>query len=62
MKKIIVLGSKGMLGQMVKLYFTNEKFEVIVFDKRFTENNFISYFDELNSFEDGIVINCIGKN
>ena len=61
MKKIIVLGSKGMLGQMVKLYFTNEKFEVIVFDKRFTENNFISYFDELNSFEDGIVINCIGR-
>ena len=61
MKKIIVLGSKGMLGQMVKLYFTNEKFEVIVFDKRFTDNNFISYFEELNTFEDSIVINCIGR-
>lgn len=59
--RIIILGSKGMLGQMVKLYFTNEKYEVIIFNKRFSENNFISYIDELNSIQDGIVINCIGR-
>jgi dTDP-4-dehydrorhamnose reductase len=60
-KKIIILGSKGMLGQMVKSYFTTHEFEIIVYDKRFSEDNISSYLEELNSYNDGIVINCIGR-
>ena len=60
-KKIIILGSKGMLGQMVKSYFTTKGFQIIEFDTRFTENNFNEYLNELNSFEDSFVINCIGR-
>lgn len=50
-----------MLGQMVKSYFTNKKFKIFEFNKRFTEANFNSYINQINSFEDSFVINCIGK-
>ena len=60
-KKIIILGSKGMLGQMVCLYFNKNGYDVIEFNTRFTENNSILYFKELNKLEDGFVINCIGR-
>ena len=60
-KKIIILGSKGMLGQMVNSYFTAKEFQIIEFNTRFTENNFNEYLNELNSFEDAFVINCIGR-
>ena len=60
-KRIIILGSKGMLGQMVKSYFTIHGFELILYDKRFNEENISSYLDELNSYYDAIVINCIGR-
>jgi dTDP-4-dehydrorhamnose reductase len=61
LKKIILLGSKGMLGQMVKHFFVNEGYEIITYDKRFDENSINNYFDELNSIESSIVINCIGR-
>lgn len=60
-KNIIILGSRGMLGQMVDLFFKREGYNVIAFDERFTENNFISYVEKINEFDDSIVINCIGK-
>jgi len=58
---IVILGSKGMLGQMVESYFTSKEFQIIEFNTRFTENNFNEYLNELNSFEDAFVINCIGR-
>jgi dTDP-4-dehydrorhamnose reductase len=60
-KRIIILGSKGMLGQMVSQYFRKENFNVIIFDKRFTSDHMIQYVDELNSYDDAIIVNCIGK-
>ena len=61
MKNIIVLGSKGMLGQMVCLYFSKNGYKIIEFNSRFTEDNSNLYFKELNKLEDGFVINCIGR-
>ena len=61
MKNIIVLGSKGMLGQMVCLYFSKNGYNIIEFNTRFTEDNSNLYFTELNKLEDGFVINCIGR-
>lgn len=60
-QRIIILGSIGMLGQMVKRYFECKNYEVLTLNERFTENNFTSYIDKINSYESGIVINCIGK-
>jgi dTDP-4-dehydrorhamnose reductase len=60
-KIVIILGSKGMLGQMVQRYFGPENYEVIALNDRFTEDKFTPYINKINSFESGIVINCIGK-
>jgi len=59
-KKLIILGSRGMLGQMVKQYFS-PKTEVICYDERYTVENRKSYTDFLRSLHNAIVINCIGK-
>ncbi len=59
--KLIILGSKGMLGQMVKKYFEREKFDIICFDRRFSPENKSEYSDYLRSLRSGYVINCIGK-
>ena len=61
MKNIIILGSKGMLGQMVCLYFSKVGFNITEFNMRFTEDNSNVYFSELNKLEAGFVINCIGR-
>lgn len=61
LNRIIILGSKGMLGQMVKCFFNKEGYKVIEYNKRFDENSIHNYFDEINVFENSVVINCIGK-
>jgi len=61
MKNVIVLGSKGMLGQMVCHYFSKNGYNIIEFNSRFTEDNSNLYVAELNELEDGFVINCIGR-
>lgn len=58
--RIIVLGSRGMLGQMVYKYFTKSGYNVSEFNKRFDVDSIASYMTELNYFEDSIIINCIG--
>jgi dTDP-4-dehydrorhamnose reductase len=60
-RKLIILGSKGMLGQMVFKYFKNHNFEINVFDERFTDDNIERYIEKLNAFADSIIINCIGR-
>lgn len=60
-KKIILLGSKGMLGQMVKRFFIKEGYEIIEYNKRFDENTIHNYIDEINSMESSVVVNCIGR-
>ncbi|MDA9945236.1 sugar nucleotide-binding protein [Schleiferiaceae bacterium] len=59
--RIIILGPKGMLGQMVSLYFSRCGFDVIEFQRRFTDESFLAYIQELNNLGDGIVVNCIGR-
>jgi dTDP-4-dehydrorhamnose reductase len=61
LKKIVILGSNGMLGQMVKSFFNKEGYEILTYNKRFDESSIDKYFDEINSFESSIVINCIGR-
>lgn len=57
--KILVLGSRGMLGSMVELYF--KKFhEVTSFNKKITQENLESSLIEIQKVEADVVINCIG--
>lgn len=60
-KKIVLLGSKGMLGQMVNSFFKQNGFEITTFDKRFNEETVQNYVDEINKFDNSIIINCIGR-
>lgn len=60
-KKIIVLGSNGMLGQMVDKYFSSKSFDVVSINDRFDEDTIFSIIDKINLLKDSIVINCIGK-
>jgi len=70
MKKVLILGSAGMLGHIVYLYFKSLH-EYIIIDTsypfKFNENSFlldVSKQDELENFisaqQPEIVINCIG--
>jgi dTDP-4-dehydrorhamnose reductase len=59
--KIIILGSQGMLGQMVKKYFKRAGFEVECNDNRFTYESHGSYSSWLRSLRNVVVINCIGR-
>lgn len=60
-ENIIVLGTKGMLGQMVHKFFSDKNFNVIAFNERFSSENILDYVDALNVMEDSIIINCIGR-
>ena len=60
-KSIIILGANGMLGQMVMKYFIFEKYKVQVINDRFESNTVNDFINKINSYEDSIVINCIGK-
>jgi dTDP-4-dehydrorhamnose reductase len=60
MDKILVLGSKGMLGQMVFRYF-NKKYQVFTFDEKYTFENRVKYLKEIKSFRNAYIINCVGK-
>ena len=60
-QKLIILGSNGMLGQMVKKYFETKNFDITCFDQRFDVENRMGYADFLTSLRSGCVINCIGK-
>lgn len=57
--KILILGSKGMLGSMADLYFSASH-EVVSFNKRISEANLESSMHEICSFNADLVINCIG--
>lgn len=59
--KIIILGARGMLGQMVYDYFSTKGYVVSTYDERFTEANFDAYVTQLNQRPNSVIINCIGK-
>lgn len=59
MKKILVIGSKGMLGNAIYKYFGEKKdnYEILTTDKRWGNESFIS---ELKNTKADFIINCIG--
>ena len=60
-QKLIILGSKGMLGQMVNKYFEKEDFDITCFDQRFEYGKRSEYASFLKSLKSGYLINCIGR-
>lgn len=60
-KDIIVLGSNGMLGQMVVKYFESQDYSITIINDRINESNIFQIVNSINKLEDSVVINCIGK-
>ncbi len=61
MKRIYLLGPKGMLGEMVRRYFVSFKgFDVVVVDQRFDHDNLVDYFRRYDSESPAVFINGIG--
>ena len=60
-KKILILGHKGMLGQMVDAYFSEKGFSIIKIKSRFNSEERVDFLEEIKAHPDAIVMNCIGK-
>ncbi|MES2794769.1 MAG: sugar nucleotide-binding protein [Bacteroidota bacterium] len=58
--KVIILGSKGMLGQIASSFFS-QKYETICIDERYLLNNRQEFISKIINAGEGYVINCIGK-
>ena len=58
--KIVVLGSHGMLGQMVTKFFS-EKYDVIEINNRYSFESRSSFLDNITSHGPCFIFNCIGK-
>ena len=58
---IIVVGSKGMLGQMVFKYFSANNYSVIEENLRITPESIDVLLNRVNTYENAYVINCVGK-
>jgi dTDP-4-dehydrorhamnose reductase len=60
-RSIVILGSRGMLGQMAKKYFTAEGYQVRCLDERFEYGDWMEYGDRLRGLRQVILLNCIGR-
>ncbi len=58
---IVILGHKGMLGQMAYKYYESKNYNVYTTDIRFDENNISEWSKFVKSKPNAIIINCIGK-
>lgn len=61
MKKILILGHQGMLGQMATRYFQSRGMEVATIAERFTFTADCPALRKLPEVGPAIVINCIGR-
>jgi dTDP-4-dehydrorhamnose reductase len=59
--KIIVLGSKGMLGQMVDIYFSQKGYHIHRIDQRYEAHSRSEFIHAVKSAGSGYIINCIGR-
>ena len=59
-KRIVILGSKGMLGQTASKYFSLDN-KIIPFDRRYSPYERQEFLSMLNALEPEVIINCIGK-
>lgn len=55
--KVLVLGQKGMLGHMVKIYLERKNVDISVIDYRFPSHEF---YDHIRNYTGDYIINCIG--
>lgn len=60
-KKIIVLGHKGMLGQMITAYFKDKVDEIITIAYRFNNEEKWLFIDKIRKYPNAIIFNAIGK-
>lgn len=59
MKKVLILGHRGMLGNAVCRYFNSlHKYNIYTLNSRFGEDLFIKEIQEINP---DFIVNCIGK-
>ena len=56
--KILVLGHNGMLGSMVKNYFTLNNFEIVTIDGRYPS---LEYKESILNFDGDFIVNCVGS-
>ena len=61
MKELLILGHKGMLGQMVMNYFKKKGYKLQTNRYRFNENQRENFIAECRKYPEAIVVNCIGK-
>lgn len=61
MKKFLILGTKGMLGNTVKKFLSNKSLKIIEINKKITKKNIFEIINEINNHKPSYVINCIGK-
>jgi len=60
-KTLIVLGHKGMLGQMIMAYFKDKVAEIVTLSTRFDQENKWNFIDELRKHPNALIFNAIGK-
>lgn len=60
MKRVIVLGSRGMLGHMVYRYLSKHGLDVIAFDERWTPQTHTELSEKLVQIKPDACINAIG--
>lgn len=59
--KFLILGHKGMLGQVVTKYFSEHGHEIVTTDIRFTEENLANWSAFIRQNSDAVIVNCIGR-
>ena len=60
-QKIVILGDKGMLGQMAVRYFRERSFEVIEIPHRYEPETHGAFMEALREHAGAVVINAIGR-
>ncbi|WP_084144446.1 sugar nucleotide-binding protein [Ferrimonas kyonanensis] len=59
--KVVVLGSKGMLGSQCASYLKGRGVETVEFNEKFQRISYKEYLCKLESLKPDLVINCVGK-
>jgi len=60
-REILVLGHRGMLGQMVQYYFQKIGYQVNKVEQRYTKENHKAFIGEIKACQSPFIINCIGS-
>ncbi len=61
-KQIIVLGPKGISGQMAVQYFISQGYEVISYNKELIPKDYTVFYQSLSDYPNAIIFNTIGRS